>query len=169
MDRRNVRGAVATALGLGLALAACAGEAPARKTAVAVTDGFQVFDAYAPASAAPDVASAYFTLVNTGSLPDTLVGVTSSVGRAMMHTERQENGLTRMVPVPRIPVPAGDTLRFRFGGYHVMITGLAAPPAVGDTIMLTLRLASGKAIAVSALVVTYSDAVERLEAADRRR
>ena len=44
-----------------------------------------------------------------------------------------------MRPVADIPVPAGQTVRLRPGGLHVMLIGLTEPLRQGATVPLTLR------------------------------
>ena len=52
-------------------------------------------------------------------------------------------GNMTMVEVDSIELPAGDTVVFEPGGYHVMLLGLVEPLEVGDTFELTLTFASG--------------------------
>jgi copper(I)-binding protein len=136
--------------------------------AVATGDQYVVYHALAPASAAPDVGSVYFTLVNQGAA-DTLLAASAARGRAMIHTVVHDESLTRMTHVPRLPVAAGDTVRFRPGGFHVMLTQLAEPLAIGDTVAIVLRFASGRQLTVPAAVHRYSDVVRLLEEADGAR
>lgn len=49
-------------------------------------------------------------------------------------------GMT-MRAVAEVPVPAGDTVVFEPGGYHVMMLGLARPLVAGETFEATLRFA----------------------------
>lgn len=154
----------ALALGL-LTLTACADRA--EQAAVATAGHLTIYDAYAPASAAPDVASLYFTVVNGGSLTDTLVDVQIAAGQAELHEVVTEGGLTRMRHVSRLPIPAGGTVRLAPGGYHVMLTELSGPLEVGQTLPVTLVFARGDTVRFAASVLTYSEVVDRLERAVR--
>jgi copper(I)-binding protein len=85
---------------------------------------------------------------------------------AMLHTVVTEDGLSRMQHVMAIPVPAGDTVRLRPGGYHVMVSNLARRWAVGDTVRFTLAFARAGQLDLAAPVRTYTDVVQRLEHAE---
>ncbi len=137
----------------------------AERVPVATAGDLSIYDAYAPASAAPDVASLYFTVVNGGSVEDTLIEIRLVEGRAELHDVVTEEGLTRMQHVPVLPIPAGDTVRLAPGGYHVMLMGLSAPLEVGGRVPVGLVFARSGIARVLAQVLTYSDVVERLEAA----
>lgn len=142
---------------------ACSAEADRSPMPVAVLDGLEIYDALAPASPAPDIASLYFTVVNTGSSPDTLVAVQTDAGRAMLHDMVTEDGLSRMTHVPTIAIAAADTLRLVPGSYHVMLSHLSQPIEVGDTISVTLQFARAGELSFDAAVLTYTDVVGRLE------
>jgi len=130
---------------------------------VAVKGGLEIYHAYAPASPAPDVASLYFTIANAGQLPDTLTAVRTSAGMAMLHDMVMEGGLSKMQHVPTIAIAAGDTLRLVPGSYHVMLSQLARPLEVGNTISVTLQFARIGELAFDAIVLTYTEVVERLD------
>jgi copper(I)-binding protein len=130
---------------------------------VAVKGDLQIYHAYAPASPAPDVASLYFAVVNVGQLPDTLTAVHTNAGVAMLHDMVTEDGLSKMVHVPAIAIAPGDTLRLVPGSYHVMLSQLAQPLEVGDSIAVTLRFSQAGDLGFAAAVLTYTDVVERLE------
>lgn len=139
-----------------LAAAACSPgpEAGARGSAGAITV------THAVAWSAADVKSATvgMELANAGDVPDTLVGVTSRAGAAMLHTEVPGQG---MRPVPVLPLPPRGTIRIG-RGLHVMVESLTGTPAVGSTIPLTLRFASGGAVELSVPVLRYSEALSAL-------
>ncbi len=88
--------------------------------------------------------AAYFKAINnSGTLPDRLVSVKSSVAASIeMHTMRMDGNIMRMREVNSIELPAsGDTL---FGpgtenGYHIMLMGLKAPLKEGDSFKLNLK------------------------------
>lgn len=149
---------IATLFGL-----ACSADDGADAPPVAVKGGIEVYDAYAPASPAPDVASLYFAVVNAGQLPDTLTAVRTTVGMAMLHDMVMEDGLSKMQHVPAISIAPGDTLRLVPGSYHVMLSQLSQPLEVGDTISVTLRFAHAGDLSFRAEVLTYTEVVERLE------
>ncbi len=85
------------------------------------------------------VTAAYFTISNTGSADDALVGVISSSGPAALHSTSMADGIMRMRQIDRLPLPAGTTIRFEPGNIHLMLTELREPLAAGGNIELSLR------------------------------
>jgi copper(I)-binding protein len=130
---------------------------------VATAGTLAVYDALAPASPAPDVASLYFTVINRGPEPDTLLRVHTDRGMAELHEVVTEAGLSSMRHVHRLPLLPGDTLRLMPGSYHVMITRLDRPLLLSDTLHVTLEFARVGALPFDALVLSYTDVVQRLE------
>ena len=125
--------------------------------------GLEIYDAFAPAPAAPDVGSLYFTVVNVGSEPDTLVAMeTSAGGMATLHEMIHEAGAMRMQATGPMAISASDTLRLRPGGYHVMLSDLSFRPAVGDTVDVILTFTRSGTIEFSAPVLTYTEVVRLL-------
>ncbi|GAB3971519.1 copper chaperone PCu(A)C [Actinoallomurus acanthiterrae] len=109
----------------------------------------RVSGAYVPRPASPDVAAAYFTVVNSGDSADELTGVTADVSaQAMMH--QSAAGTMRMIE--RIPVPAHGRLTFAPGGYHVMLEHPMRSLRAGDHVRLTLRFRRSAAMTVEAPV-----------------
>lgn len=103
------------------------------------TDGIEVIDPVVPEPPVPTMASLYLGLHNGTDTDDALVAVTvDGAGAADLHrSEVTDDGLSRMVDVDRIDLPAGETVHLEPGGLHVMIDD---PPelTVGDTISVTL-------------------------------
>ena len=82
----------------------------------------------------------YFSLVGGGKRGDRLVAAASEVaGRAEIHTHIEDNGIFRMRKVAAVEVPAGRTVEFRPGGYHVMLMGLRKPLEKGHRFDLDLH------------------------------
>lgn len=92
-------------------------------------------------------AGGYFTVHNAASTPAQLVGASSAVfGQSMMHESIEERGRSRMVHVEKVAVPAGSTLEFAPGGYHLMLMQPTRALAVGETVPVTLEFSSGERI-----------------------
>jgi copper(I)-binding protein len=71
----------------------------------------------------------------------TLVGAESPVAGAVeIHEMRMEGNVMRMRPVPRLDLPAGQTIELKPGGYHVMLMGLKAPLRSGEVVPIRLKL-----------------------------
>lgn len=97
----------------------------------------RVTGAYVPAPASPDVAAAYFTVLDSGRTGDVLTGVASDVSaETMLH---RSTGQT-MEMVGPVRVPAHGRLVFAPGGYHVMLDKPVRRLRPGDHVTLTLRL-----------------------------
>jgi copper(I)-binding protein len=142
---------------------ACGTEPAPDTRPIAAKADLEIYHAYAPASPAPDVASLYFTVVNAGSTPDTVTAVRSDAGVAMLHETVTEHGLTSMQHVSAIAIEPQDTLRLVPGSYHVMLSRLAKPLEVGDTISVHVQFAQAGELRFEAVVLTYTDVVELLE------
>jgi periplasmic copper chaperone A len=125
------------------ALAAWTSAAPASRPKL------RVVGAYVPRPASPDVAAAYFTVVDEGGAGDELTGVGSDVAaETMMH---RSTGRT-MEMVGSVAVPARGRLVFRPGGYHVMLERPVRSLRPGDHVTLTLRFRRSAPITVRAPV-----------------
>jgi periplasmic copper chaperone A len=120
--------------------------------------------ATAPSASAPTVSSAwarpapadgqsaaYFD-IDGASAMDTLLAVTSpAAGMVEIHeTMTDDAGMTGMHPIERLEVPAGATIRFEPGGYHLMLMDLAGELVVGQTIELDFQFELGGQVTVTA-------------------
>ena len=61
-------------------------------------------------------------------------------------------GMMTMVEVDKVEIPAGGTVEFKPGGYHIMFMELAGTFTAGQTIDLTLTFANAGPITVKAEV-----------------
>ncbi len=74
-----------------------------------------------------------------------LVGVSSPVaGVAEVHEMKMENDIMKMRAVPVLDLPAGKTVQFKSGGYHVMLMELKQALPKGSTVPLTLIFKNAK-------------------------
>lgn len=107
--------------------------------------------------------AAYATILNSGSRPDALIGVsTDAAGSVSLHrTVTSADGTAgRMVRVPAATVPAGGRLTLAPGGYHVMLMDLRKSFAVGTSITLTWRFRSGRTLTTAFPVIDPADRPE---------
>jgi copper(I)-binding protein len=132
-----------------LALALLAGGAGAQGSSP------QVVDPWVRLPAAPGrPAAGYFTLKG-GTVAERLVAASSPLAeRIELHATVTEGGVSRMVALPGIDLPAGGEVRFAPRGNHLMLYGLRPEAARG--VPLTLRFASGRTLAVTARAVAPS-------------
>lgn len=99
----------------------------------------------------------YFTLHNSGAGPVTLTGAASpACGMLMLHKSENHGGMGSMEDVIRVAVPAGGSVAFAPGGYHLMC--MQAGPAIkpGNTVDVTLQFAGGAAITTAFTVRSAS-------------
>lgn len=100
---------------------------------------------------------AYFEV--TSAKGGQLVAVTSPVASSLeLHDMKMDGDVMRMRAVDAIPLPAGQPVQLKPHGLHVMVMGLKAPLAAGQSVPLTLvvREAGGheEKVTVSAPVAT---------------
>ncbi len=179
--RRRLFGATAILTAATLAVAGCttagASPSPSAGPAISVTGAWA-----RPSVGATGNSAAYFTITNSGPAADTLTGASSPIGTAELHETTMMGspgmsapamgspdmsapamspaasgmdmggGMTGMQPVASVEVPAGGTVAFAPGGYHVMLTGLTKPLSAGDTFELTLTFQKAGPVVLSVQV-----------------
>jgi copper(I)-binding protein len=170
---RTIAASLVAVLALG-GLAACGSDSDtSSSTATTAGSGtLAVDDAWARDSAtAAGNGAVYFTIVNGSGSDDELVSVSvpaSVATEAHMHetvestgdttmsggmssaTTMAGTGMMSMREVASVAVPAGQTVTFAPGGYHVMLMELATPLAAGTTIPVTLSFRTAGEITVTA-------------------
>lgn len=120
-------------LSLIVALAAGLSTPPPSSSHVTVANGwFRALPANLPAGG-------YFELRNTGRWPILLRGASSpACGMLMLHKSESKNGVGSMEDVSRLEIPAGGTLSFAPGGYHLMCMDPTRAIAPGGSVAVTL-------------------------------
>jgi hypothetical protein len=92
----------------------------------------------------------YFTIHNNGSDADELLSASSAVATTVqLHQSTLTNGISSMKQVSSVTVPAGGSVSFDPGNYHVMLIGLKHDLNVGDHFDLTLTFKESGTITVS--------------------
>jgi copper(I)-binding protein len=82
----------------------------------------------------------YLILVNKGDAPDALVAASCDAANTVeLHETQMKGNVMRMVPVPRIGVPAKGRTELKPRGLHLMLIGLKRDLKAGDEIKMTLR------------------------------
>lgn len=129
-----------------LTLASCA-KAPE----LSVGDGYVRLPAVAGRPAA-----GYFTITG-GPTGGRLLSISSAVAiRTEMHETRREGGVSRMVAVREIAVPANGETRFRPGGLHAMLFSVNAGIKPGSGVPMTFSFGDGRRIQYRALAIAAS-------------
>ena len=99
-------------------------------------------------------AAGYFTLHNDTGKTVTLTGASSSgCGMTMLHETKEVKGVAMMMHVAGIKVPAGGTLTFQPGGYHIMCMQPKDSMVVGKSVPVTLEFADGQTLSAQFPVV----------------
>ena len=89
-------------------------------------------------------AGGYFTMHNRGAAPAELVAAASAAcGMLMMHQSVNSSGTSKMTDVKSVSVPAGGTVAFAPGGYHLMCMDPGAAIAPGKSVPVTLVFSDG--------------------------
>ena len=93
----------------------------------------------------PNVPSGgYFTLHNGGKKSISLTGASSpACGMLMLHQTENMGGMTQMNDVANVNVPAGETIKFSPGGYHLMCMSATSAIKPGKTVPVTLKFSDG--------------------------
>lgn len=78
----------------------------------------------------------------TADKPLKLVAVSSPLTPMVEIHEMKmvDDGVMKMRAVDAVPLPAGQLVELKPGGYHVMLMGLKAPLKVGEDVPLTLTV-----------------------------
>lgn len=114
--------------------------------ALATTSGalaapvIHVQDVWAAPSFSQNNGVVYFALHNPESKADALLSAEAATIAKVteLHTHTHDGDVMRMRKVERVPLPAGQEVRFVPGGLHVMLIGLKQPLRDGDRFPLTL-------------------------------
>ena len=95
----------------------------------------------------------YLMLSNHGTASDRLVGVSTPVAeRAEVHEDVTMNGVMSMTPVPALALPAGSSTAIEPGRYHIMLIGIKAQLAAGESFPITLTFSSAPPLEVNVAV-----------------
>ncbi|WP_162178278.1 copper chaperone PCu(A)C [Parvularcula oceani] len=145
--------AKAAALGA-LSLAAACGAGEERGDAAAGMaaqggEGLVISNGYVrPAAPGAMATAGYATL--TSEAGDALVSVRAPGFRAVeLHTVIEEDGVSRMRPLDRLALPAGEAVSLAPGGAHLMMMGPEAPLEEGGAVEVTFTFESGETETVS--------------------
>lgn len=109
------------------------------------------------------VGGGYFTITNTGTTPDRLVGGSVPVSSGFeIHEMAMDNGVMKMRMLPKgLEIKPGETVTLKPGGFHLMFTGLKDQLKQGATFKGTLQFEkAGKVdveFAVEGMAATSAD------------
>lgn len=103
-----------------------------------------------------DVGAVYFDVRVTGA-GDALVAAAAEIAEdAQLHEIATVDGSAMMREVAGgIAIAPGGSVSLRPGGYHVMLLGVAEPPAPGETFALTLEFERAGRVTVDVAVEAF--------------
>lgn len=88
------------------------------------------------------VGGGFFTVTNTGSEDDRLIAASTSPERAdhmEIHEMAMDGQVMKMRELPDgLPIPAGETVELKPGGFHLMMMGLKQPLVEGESVTVSL-------------------------------
>lgn len=103
----------------------------------------QVKDPWVRPSQGPNGAL-FLTLVNTSRTPEKLIHAHVGGCRSVeLHTHREEKGISRMIQVKAIDIPALGEQELKPGGHHIMLIHLLEPLKEGQAIPVILAFETG--------------------------
>lgn len=97
--------------------------------------------------------AAYLTITSPGAADRLLGAATAAAAAIEIHTHVVEDGLSRMVRLPELAVPAGEPVKLEPGGLHLMLLDLTAPLVAGTTVAITLHFATAGTVQLEVPVV----------------
>jgi copper(I)-binding protein len=111
-------------------------------------EGLQVSDAWvreAPPGAR--MMAGYVTVKNTGTQPQGVVSVDSPDFDAVeMHKTVTENGISKMLALDGVDVPAGGEARFEPGGMHLMLFAPKRVLKAGDKLQMDFHCSKNQSL-----------------------
>jgi hypothetical protein len=95
----------------------------------------------------------YMTIMNMSKHEQSLVGASSPQFKMVeLHRSIEENGMSKMIAQKKVDIPAGKSVEFKPGSYHLMLMHPLKPLKAGDTVEFTLKFSNGDTKAFTAPV-----------------
>ena len=116
----------------------------------------EVADPWSRPAAANGNGAGFMTITNRGKSTEVLKAVeTTAAKKTEIHLSSTAGGVMRMARQDGgVAIPAGKSISFAPGGYHVMLLGLGKASKAGDKLPATLVFASGARLKVEFTVGT---------------
>ena len=110
-----------------------------------------------------NVAAAFFTISNPGTEPLFITDAQSNIAKQVeVHLSSVVDDIAKMEKQASVEVPAGESLDFKHGSYHIMFMGLNKDLKSGDNLDLVLNTSEGD-IDISIPVISLEDAMSQGE------
>lgn len=102
------------------------------------------------------VAGGFLAIANEGSEDDRLIGAASdAAGRMEVHEAVMTDGVMKMRELPDgLPIPAGETVLLKPGGYHVMFMDLRQPLVEGGSVTVKLTFEKAGEVALPLAILS---------------
>lgn len=111
--------------------------------------GVSVRDGWMRALPSSVPSGGYFTLQNKSGKAVILTGANSpACGMLMLHKSEDKGGMSSMMDMAEVSVPAGGSVSFTPGSYHLMCMDTTPALKPGATVPVTLQFKSGKKLTV---------------------
>jgi copper(I)-binding protein len=111
--------------------------------------GLEVLQPWSRPAVAGTTGAGYMVIANHGKAADVLTAVESPIAaKVEIHQMSMAGGVMSMARRDRIAIPAGGTVAFGPGGYHLMLLNLKRTLRAGDDAPATLVFASGARVGV---------------------
>ncbi len=112
-------------------------------------------------SPTPERGAVYFMVENSGTEDDRLVAASSdAAGVVQVHETTMADGTATMAEVEGVDVPAGGSVTFEPGGYHVMLMEIPEALEVGSSIDVTLSFEGAGDVDVTAEIREFTGEME---------
>ncbi|MAY86173.1 MAG: hypothetical protein CML02_05565 [Pseudooceanicola sp.] len=100
------------------------------------------------------VGGGFMTITNTGATDDRLIGAASSVaGHMEVHEMAMDGDVMRMRELADgLPIPAGETVELKPGGFHIMFMELQEPLVEGEVVTVTLTFETAGEVEVPLMI-----------------
>jgi copper(I)-binding protein len=98
------------------------------------------------------VSAGYAHIANAAAAADRILNISTAAGTAELHQSEMRGGMMRMDAVKDLAVPAKGAVDLKPGGYHIMITDIAHPLKVGESVDLVFTFEHAGKITVPAKV-----------------
>lgn len=114
--------------------------ASALLVSVAAQAQVKVDDPWVRATVAPQKATGAFMQLTSPNAAKVVAASSPVAAMVEIHEMKMDDGVMKMRAVDALPLPAGQAVALKPGGYHVMLMGLKSQIKAGDAVPLTLTV-----------------------------
>ena len=112
---------------------------PMHASLASAIDGISIQNPWCLSAGQAANGAGYLAVENKGSTPDRLMAITSPAAQHVsIHRSGLTAGMSTMIALAGVDIPARSTVTFAPGGLHLMLEALHRPISVGERVPLTL-------------------------------